>query len=120
MMIVAFHFVVTVVHSAAHSRLHIDMNLWQNVYITLVIVVLPLLSAYLLWRRVRAGFLLLCGSMLGALVFGGYYHFLASGVDNVNALASSVWAPPFEITAVLLALTEAAGTLIGAVGALRK
>jgi lipopolysaccharide export LptBFGC system permease protein LptF len=120
MVTVAFHFVVTVAHAAAHMRLHIDMNLWQNAYIMLVIVVLPLLSAYLLWRRERAGFLLLCGSMLGALVFGVYYHLLAAGIDNVGSLASSVWAPPFQITAVLLAMTEAGGALIGAVGAFRK
>jgi len=100
--------------------LHIDMSLWQNVYIMLVIVVLPLLSACLLWRGARAGFLLLCGSMLGALLFGGYYHFLAAGMDNVSTLTPGAWARQFQITAVLLAITEAVGFLTGAVGALRK
>jgi hypothetical protein len=42
--IVAVHFVVNLVQAAAHMRLHIDMNLWQNVYITLVILLLPLAS----------------------------------------------------------------------------
>ena len=119
-MMVAFHFIVVVVHSVAHMRLHIDMNLWQSVYIMLVIVVLPVVSGALLWRRARGGFFLLSSSMLGALLFGGYYHFMATGADNVASLGSHAWAAPFQVTAVLLAVTEAAGVLTGAVGALKR
>ena len=118
--IVALHFIVTVVHAAAHMRLRIDMNLWQTVYITVVIVVLPLVSGALLWRSARSGFLLLLISMLGALVFGGYYHFLSGGADNVSSLGAHDWAMPFQVTAVLLVLTEALGVVAGAVGVLRK
>ena len=119
-MIVSFHFVVVVVHSVAHTRLHIDMNVWQSVYIIVVIVVLPVVSGALLWRRARSGFFLLSSSMLGALIFGGYYHFMATGADNVGSLGSHDWAAPFQVTAVLLAFTEAAGVLTGAAGALRR
>jgi hypothetical protein len=64
---VALHFVVVVVHSAAHINLHIDMNVWQSAYIFLVIVALPPLIAFFLWRRARVGFVILLCSMLGAL-----------------------------------------------------
>src|SRR5881396_1238937 len=80
-LIVAFHFLVSLVHGMAHSRLHIEMNLWQSVYILLVITLLPLISGLLLWRRARGGFVLLTISMLGSLIFGGYYHFIAVGAD---------------------------------------
>jgi CHASE2 domain-containing sensor protein len=120
-LVVALHFVISVGHGLAHSRLHIDMNAWQSVYILLVITVLPLVSALLLWRaRTTSGFLLLLASMLGSLVFGGYYHFIAVGADNVVTLGLHNWARPFQVTAVLLAITEAAGVLAGIVGALRK
>jgi hypothetical protein len=118
--IVALHFLIGLVHGVAHSRLHIDMNLWQTLYILLVITLLPLLSGFLLWRGLRGGFFLLLASMLAALIFGGYYHFIAVGADNVAALGLHYWAPPFQVTALLLAITEAAGVLTGLFGVLKK
>jgi len=119
-LVVAFHFVISLVHGVAHSRLHIDMNLWQTVYILLVITLLPLISAFLLWRASRGGFFLLLISMLGSLIFGGYYHFIAAGADNVASLGLHSWALPFQVTAVLLGVTEAAGVLTGLFGLLKK
>ena len=116
--LVALHFIVSVVHGAAHLNLHIDLNTWQTVYVLVVITALPLVSGFLLWRRARSGFLLLLVSMLGSLFFGGYYHFIAAGADNVSSLGSHAWSAPFQLTAVLLAATEAAGVLTGAAGAL--
>jgi len=119
-LIVAIHFLVSLVHGMAHSRLRIDMNLWQSVYILLVITLLPLISGFLLWRRARGGFSLLASSMLGSLIFGGYYHFIAAGADNVASLGSHAFAPVFQLTALLLVVTEAAGVLTGLFGLLRK
>jgi hypothetical protein len=97
------------------------MNAWQSVYILLVITMLPLVSAILLWReRTTGGFLLLLASMLGSLLFGGYYHFIAIGADNVGTLGLHSWARPFQVTAVLLAITEAAGVVTGLLGGFRK
>jgi hypothetical protein len=118
--IIALHFLISVLHGAAHSSLHIDMALWQSVYILVVITIAPLLSGVLLWRRARIGFLLLMGSMLGALIFGGYYHFIAAGIDNVASVGAHSWGSAFRVTAVLLALTEAAGVLTGVVGLVKK
>lgn len=118
--IVMLHFIVSVVHGAAHLNLHIDLNLWQTVYVLVVITALPLVSGFLLWRRARSGFLLLVLSMLGSLIFGGYYHFIVIGADNVASLGSHSWAAPFQVTAVLLATTEAGGVLTGAAGLLTR
>ena len=115
--IVVLHFLVTIAHGTAHQNLHITMNAWQSVYIMLIIFLLPLISAVLLLRkRTRIGFWLLFASMLGSLLFGGYYHFVAAGADNVASLGAHDWAPVFQITAALLALTETAGTVTGFVG----
>src|SRR4030081_620065 len=118
--VVAFHFVISLAHGAAHSSLHIDMNLWQTAYILLVITLLPLISGLLLWRVSRGGVFLLLISMLGSLLFGGYNDFIAAGADNVDSLGLHSWAPAFQVTAVLLGVTEMAGVLTGLFGVLRK
>jgi hypothetical protein len=118
--LVALHFVVSVVHGAAHLDLHIGLKTWQTVYVLVVITALPLLSGFLLWRRARNGFPLLLFSMLGSLVFGGYYHFIATGADNVTELGLRAWSAPFQVTAVLLVLTETAGVLTAVLGLLKK
>jgi hypothetical protein len=118
--VIIAHALAGVVHGAAHKAMGIDMSLWQNLYILIVIWALPIISGFLLRRRPAwAGFLLLFLSMLGALLFGGYYHFIERGADNVRSLGHHTWALPFQLTAVLLALTEAAGALVGLLGSLR-
>jgi hypothetical protein len=119
-LLVVLHFIVSAVHGAAHLNLRIDLETWQMVYVLVVITALPLVSGFLLWRRMRVGFVLLLFSMLGSLIFGGYYHFIAAGADNVSSLGSHAWAAPFQVTAVLLAATEAAGVLTGAAGLLKR
>lgn len=114
--IIALHLLVGVVHSFAHSALEIYMATWQNAYILVVITVLPLVSAFLLWRRSRLAFLLLFISMLGSLIFGGYYHFVAPGPDNVSELGHHAWTLPFQLSAVVLALLETAGAAVGLAG----
>ena len=113
--VIALHLLVGIVHSVAHSALEIYMATWQNAYILVVITVLPLVAAFLLWRRSPLAFHLLFISMLGSLIFGGYYHFLAPGPDNVSELGHHVWTFPFQLSAILLAVLEAAGATIGAV-----
>ena len=114
--IVILHALINIPHGIAHSNLHIQMDLWQNVYILAVIILLPLLAAVLIWRRKRTGFLLLLLSMAGSFLFGVFYHFIAAGPDNVASLTSHPWTHTFQWSAYLLALTEATGFLIGLAG----
>jgi hypothetical protein len=57
--------------------------------------------------------------MLGALVFGGYYHFVLAGADNVSTVGNNAmksWAQLFQVSAVLLALVEFAAVVAGGAG----
>ena len=114
--IVVLHLAISIPHGMAHSDLHIRMALWQNVYIWVVITLLPLVAAVLIWKRPRSGFLLLLCSMAGSFVFGVFYHFIIAGADNVASHAGHASAGIFLWTAVLLALIEAAGFVIGLLG----
>jgi len=114
--LVLLHALIVVPHGYAHTVLQINMNAWQNLYILLVINLLPLVSAVMIWRRSRLGYLLLLISMFGALVFGCYYHFVSVGPDNVSTVGTHPWSGAFQLTAVLLAIVELAGTIAGFVG----
>lgn len=118
--IVLFHLVVVTPHSIAHTVLHIDMNSWQNIYILFVILLAPIVSAVLLWKRSQWGFILLTLSMTGSLVFGVYYHFIAVGPDNVTSLHEGPWATTFRASALLLTAIEFLAVVVGLVGARNK
>jgi hypothetical protein len=49
--------------------------------------------------------------MAGALIFGVWNHFLVSGADHVNMIGPGYWQAPFRLTAVAVAVVEAAGTV---------
>ena len=115
-LVVVAHLIVQVPHGVAHNMLHIDVHLWQNIYILIVITVLPIVAAVMVWRRKRVGYLLLLLSMAGSFVFGLFYHFIAAGPDNVSSLSPHPWSTTFVWSAVLLALVEAAGVVIGLMG----
>ena len=114
--IVILHLLVATPHSIAHTRLQIDMTAWQNIYIGLVILLGPILSAVLLGMRRKVGFTLLALTMAGSLVFGVYYHFIAAGPDNVASLREHAWTSTFQLSAVLLAVSELFGTIVGVLG----
>jgi hypothetical protein len=117
--IIFTHLALSIAHGVAHNHLAIPLTITQTIFVGAVIVTAPLVAAYFIWKRnLRLGGALLAISMAAALTFGVYYHFLASGPDNVDQTDSTKpanWRNLFEDTAMDLALIEALGTMAGAV-----
>ena len=112
--IVAAHFLVGALHGQAHQTIPVPVSPAQNAFITLVIVLAPFLALGFLWTRFRTlGATLLTASMAGSLVFGLYYHFIASSPDHVSQVPADGWGALFQSTAVLLMVSEAIGLLVG-------
>jgi hypothetical protein len=110
--IVLAHMIVLLGHGAAHSHLHIRASQWQSAFIAIVIFSSPVLAAFLLWTRwQRTGITFFGISLGGSLLFGLYYHFVASGTDSVFNPIQSHWNIWFRITSVLLAVVELAGCI---------
>ncbi len=81
-----------------------------------MIVTAPLVALGLLWGRLRwLGGLLLFSSMLAALLFGVIFHYVLPGPDHVASVPAGPWQLPFQLSAVLLALSEAIGAAVGGV-----
>lgn len=120
--VVAFHFVVVVLHSIAHEMLPVKATPMQLAFIVPVIVVAPVIAGIMLRKFERFGMILLTASMLGSFVFGVYYHFIADTIDHVAHVAHRepiLWSQMFQITAYLLAISEALGTAVGLISLLR-
>ena len=112
--IVLAHLLITILHGMAHADLQIGLSTPQKLFVVLVINVCPLIAMALLWtKHHRAGLVLLSLSMFGSLVFGLWNHFVVSGPDHVAEVAQGAMGHLFQITAVLLALIEAAGAWLG-------
>ena len=121
--VVALHFVVVVLHSIAHEVLPVKATPAQLAFIIPVIIVGPVLAGILLLKFERTGTVLLAASMLGSLLFGVYYHFIADTIDHVAHVAylqPVFWSQMFQLTAYLLALSEMFGTGLGLILLLRS
>jgi hypothetical protein len=116
--VVVGHFMLCLVHGAAHTGAHVPLSLVANIFVGAVILVGPLAGLALARRAAPAGYGLVAVTMAGALVFGIVNHFVLAGPDHVSRVEPP-WRPLFAWTAALLAATEALGSGL-AVRLLRK
>ena len=86
-LLVAVHLAGTIWHGGAHETLAIGLSPAQNLFVYVVILLAPLIAAGLVWTRyVTAALWLFTLSMLGALLFGVYHHYILVSPDNVAHL----------------------------------
>ena len=111
--IVVAHVAVSLVHGAAHSGAAVPLSALQNVFVWVVILAGPLAALWMIRTGRPLGPALLALTMGGSLVFGIVNHFVIESADHVAHITSDAWRLPFQVTAVALALLEAAGTAVG-------
>jgi hypothetical protein len=83
--IVVVHLLVNIVHGLAHRELRVGLDPPASIFVTVVVLVCPLLAMALVWSaKRRLGLILLSLSMFGSLLFGLYRHFLVANPDHVR------------------------------------
>jgi hypothetical protein len=115
--LVAIHLAVAVWHGNAHTALAIALPPEKNAFVFIVILIAPLVAASLMWTRyLLVGLWMIVLSMLGALLFGVYHHYLMVSPDNIGHLptGSADAQSSFIASAAALALLELASALYGA------
>ena len=120
--LVAVHFLITVWHGHAHTMLGVTLSAENNAFVYVVVVLAPLVAGGLVWtRHLRVGAWIFFLSMLGALLFGVYHHYIAVSADHVGHLPNGGGGAQraFIASAAALALVELGSTLYGAVFLLR-
>ena len=112
-LVVLVHTVVVLLHGAAHLQLKIELNWWAKIYVVSVVGIGPIIGlSFLKSSRQRTGALILFLTMIGALAFGLWNHFITQGADHVMHLQAGPWRFPFQVTAGLLACSELAGVVV--------
>lgn len=112
--IVLAHLLVNLVHGLPHADVPIELALWQNVFVVVVVLAVPLGGLCLAWRgRERAGGAAILVGGLGSALFGTYYHFFSATPDNV-ANVSGPWSGFFLATSVGISVLAVATVLVGA------
>jgi len=108
------HAATVVLHAAAHVQLDVNLPFWSNVFVVVDIIILPLVAGLLLGRRLyQVGGWLLFLSMVGAFIFGFYYHFGLESPDHVAHAPATMWGFIFQLTSVLLFIFEGLGAWAG-------
>lgn len=115
--LVAIHFAAAAWHGGAHSRLAIELPPEKNAFVYIVILLAPIVGASLSWTRYALlGIWTFFLSMLGALLFGAYHHYVLVSPDNVGHLPGGTAEAhaTFAASAAAIALLELTGALYGA------
>ena len=86
-LLVVVHLIVSTLHVSAHTDLSIVLSFAQTSFINVVILLMPILGAGLAWTaNPRVGFFLVLVGMVGALIFGIYYHYVGVSTDHISHL----------------------------------
>lgn len=111
------HLAATLWHGDAHTKLDIGLSPEKTIFVYIVILIAPIAAAGLVWTRyISAGLWVFFLSMLGALLFGAYHHYVLVSPDNIGHLpAGSLEShSQFISSAAVIALLELASALYGA------
>lgn len=99
-LLVLIHHGIAYVHGGAHEQLQIPMATWQDLFINLVILIVPLIGVVLVWTKwSRWGLFAIMWAMVGALIFGVAHHYALTSPDHISHLptgdahvhASFIW-----------------------------
>jgi amino acid permease len=112
--VVLANLAVAAIHGQAHVALGVGLDDWQTAFVRIVVLAAPIVSVVLYWTPLRDwGARLLAISMLGALLFGIYYHLIAVSNDHLGHLPEGDARGMFTTTALLLIPVEAVGAAFG-------
>lgn len=115
--LVVIHLAATLWHGDAHTKLAIGLPPEKTAFVFVVILIAPVVAAGLIWTRyVSIGLWVFFLSMLGALLFGAYHHYVMTSPDNIGHLPAGTpeFHSQFISSAAVIALLELVSVLYGA------
>jgi hypothetical protein len=110
--VVVLHLVVTLAHGWAHTAAAVPVGWASLAFVVVVIQAAPLIGLAWMWTNPLVGARLIGLAMSASLLFGLINHFVIASPDHVDHVTAQ-WRPLFVSTAIVLAVTEAAGAILG-------
>lgn len=84
------HHAIAVMHGDVHNSIPVILSSAQNIFVYLVIMLLPIVAVVLMWTRfANIGLPLLLVTMVGALAFDIYHHYILVSPDNIAHLPAA-------------------------------
>ena len=110
--VVLLHLAVAISHGAAHRAAGVNLGPAAMLFVLVVIIMGPLAGLAWMYRDPHLGVRVITVTLTGAFLFGLINHFVIPGPDHVDHVIGSArgW---FTATAVMLAMTEVAGAMLG-------
>lgn len=114
------HLAASTAHGLTHGLVPVDLAPWQDAVVLATTFVGPVAGAAY-WLRggedasfaPRLGLAVFTGSLVTALTFGVYFHFVVWNPDHVHAVPTDPWRLPFQASAVVVAAGNALATAVG-------
>ena len=110
--VVVLHLLVSLVHGWAHGMAGVSGNGPAMAFVVIVIIAGPLVGLAWMWKSAVVGARIIGATMAASLLFGLVNHFIIAGPDRVDHVVAHAQTL-FEVTALMLVLTEAAGSVLG-------
>jgi hypothetical protein len=109
--VVFVHLAISIVHGSAHAAAQVPLSVAGTAFVLTAVLAGPLIGLALTGPVPVIGGAVVAATLAASLLFGLLNHFLVSGADHVAQVVPA-WRMLFGWTAVLLALTEAAGSVL--------
>jgi hypothetical protein len=110
--VVVLHLLVSVVHGWAHGMAGVAGDAPSMAFVVIVIFVGPLVGLAWMWKNAVVGARIIGVTMAASLLFGLVNHFIIASPDRLDYVVGHAQ-PLFGATALMLVLSEAAGSVLG-------
>jgi hypothetical protein len=111
--VVVLHLLVSLMHGSAHGTAGVGLNGPSLAFVLIIIIIAgPLFGLAWMWKNSVAGARIIGVTMAASLLFGLVSHFIIGGPDRVDHVVAHA-RTLFEVTALMLVLSEVAGSVLG-------
>ncbi|KAG2175814.1 hypothetical protein INT44_000292 [Umbelopsis vinacea] len=106
------HLAANSIHGVTHILAGVGLNLMQFAFVSIVVMILPLVGLYTYKNNEHQGTLVCLLSIMASGMFGTYYHYIFVSPDNVSQIPFTIAGILFMITAFLISFIDGTASFL--------